>query len=47
MAISYRTGNGAANLDNQGRKSRFRTRKSSIASATTFKKALGGGKIVY
>lgn len=47
MALSYRTGTGAMNLDSQGRSSRFMTRRTSTAIARNVKKRYGGGKIVY
>lgn len=47
MAISYRTGTGAMNLNSRGRIARFQTRASATASARTIKKAVGGGRIVY
>lgn len=42
-----RTGLGARNLDSRGRLNRFMSRKDATAAARTFKRALGGGRIVY
>ena len=47
MALNYRTGLGAMNLDSVGHVNRYMQRKTATAAARTFKKAFGGGKIVY